>query len=133
MRLILHTAAYWLMLTLRDAIAKAHALATAEFNTIRLRLLKLGARGCRDDFPHPPRLCCCLSGRHVDPPHRGCADADRAVNDGAPIAPVTRPENLQRLPKDQSPRRNRRLGASCSCRASVTVRLSPGTAVNKSG
>ena len=44
MRLILHTAAYWLMLTLREAIPKAHALATAEFNTIRLRLLKLGAR-----------------------------------------------------------------------------------------
>jgi DDE family transposase len=44
MRLILHTAAYWLMLTLRDAVPKAHALATAEFNTIRLRLLKLGAR-----------------------------------------------------------------------------------------
>src|ERR1700676_895146 len=43
-RLILHTAAYWLMLTVRDAIPKAHALATAEFNTIRLRLLKLGAR-----------------------------------------------------------------------------------------
>src|SRR5216683_286320 len=41
MRLILHTAAYWLMLTVRDAIPKAHALATAEFNTIRLRLLKL--------------------------------------------------------------------------------------------
>ena len=44
MRLILHTAAYWLLLTVRDAIPKAHALATAEFNTIRLRLLKLGAR-----------------------------------------------------------------------------------------
>jgi len=44
MRLILHTAAYWLMLTLRDAIPKAHALTTAEFNTIRVRLLKLGVR-----------------------------------------------------------------------------------------
>src|SRR5881275_2381764 len=44
MRLILHTAAYWLMLTVRDMIPKGHALATAEFNTIRLRLLKLGAR-----------------------------------------------------------------------------------------
>lgn len=42
MRLILHTAAYWLMLTLRDAIPKAHALAKAEFATIRL--IKLGAR-----------------------------------------------------------------------------------------
>ena len=38
MRLILHTAAYWLILTLRDAIPKAHALATAEFATLRLRL-----------------------------------------------------------------------------------------------
>lgn len=41
---VLHTAAYWLMLTVRDAIPKAHALAKAEFATIRLRLLKLGAR-----------------------------------------------------------------------------------------
>jgi len=43
-RLTLHTAAYWLILTLRDAIPKTHALAKAEFATIRLRLLKLGAR-----------------------------------------------------------------------------------------
>jgi Transposase DDE domain group 1 len=40
----LRTAAYWLMFTLRDAIPKAHALAKAEFATIRLRLIKLGAR-----------------------------------------------------------------------------------------
>src|ERR1700746_2985231 len=44
MRLILHTAAYWLMPTLRDAVPQAHAPPPAEFNTIRLRLLKLGAR-----------------------------------------------------------------------------------------
>jgi Transposase DDE domain group 1 len=44
MRLILHTAAYWLILTVRDAIPKAHALAAAEFATLRLRLLKLGTR-----------------------------------------------------------------------------------------
>jgi transposase InsO family protein len=44
MRLILHTAAYWLILTVRDAIPRTHALATAEFTTIRLRILKLGAR-----------------------------------------------------------------------------------------
>jgi hypothetical protein len=99
MRLILHTAAYWLMLTLRDAIPKAHALATAEFNTIRLRLLKLGARVV--EMASRVRLAFAAAA-HFDPPHRGCADADRAVNDGAAIAPVTRPENLQRLPKDQS-------------------------------
>ena len=44
MRLILHTAAYWLMLTLRDAIPQTHALAKAEFATLRLRVLKLAAR-----------------------------------------------------------------------------------------
>lgn len=44
MRLVLHTAAYWLMLTVRDAIPGTHALAKAEFATIRTRLLKLGAR-----------------------------------------------------------------------------------------
>ena len=44
MRLILHTAAYWLILTVRDAIPKTHVLATAEFATLRLRLLKLGTR-----------------------------------------------------------------------------------------
>ena len=43
-RLVLHTAAYWLMLTLREAVPKAHQLSKAEFVTLRLRLLKLGAR-----------------------------------------------------------------------------------------
>ena len=43
-RLVLHTAAYWLMLGLRDAIPAASPLAKAEFTTLRLRLLKLGAR-----------------------------------------------------------------------------------------
>jgi hypothetical protein len=44
MRLIVHTGAYWLMLAVRDAIPKAHGLAKAEFVTIRLRLIKIGAR-----------------------------------------------------------------------------------------
>ena len=44
MRLVLHTAAYWLMLTVRDTIPKPHPLATAEFTTLRLRLLKIAAR-----------------------------------------------------------------------------------------
>jgi len=43
-RLVLHTAAYWLMLTLRDAIPKPQPLATAEFATLRIRLLKIAAR-----------------------------------------------------------------------------------------
>jgi Transposase DDE domain group 1 len=43
-RLILHTAAYWLMLMLRDAIPKPQPLANAEFVTLRARLLKIAAR-----------------------------------------------------------------------------------------
>jgi hypothetical protein len=43
-RLVLHTGAYWLMLALRNAIPAAHELATAEFDTLRLKLLKIGAR-----------------------------------------------------------------------------------------
>lgn len=43
-RLVLHTAAYWLMLTVRDAIPAPRDLAKAEFATLRLRLLKIAAR-----------------------------------------------------------------------------------------
>ena len=43
-RLVLHTAAYWLMLSLRDAIPTASPLAKAEFATLRLKLLKIAAR-----------------------------------------------------------------------------------------
>jgi Transposase DDE domain group 1 len=43
-RLILHTAAYWLMLAMRDAAPKRSLLSTAEFATIRLRLIKIAAR-----------------------------------------------------------------------------------------
>ena len=43
-RLTLHTAAFWLMHTLRAAIPSGHALAKAELNTLRLRLLKIAAR-----------------------------------------------------------------------------------------
>ena len=43
-RLVLHTAAYRLMLTMRDTTAKLHPFATAEFTTLRMRLLKLAAR-----------------------------------------------------------------------------------------
>ena len=55
-RLVLHTAAYWLMLTVRDTIPKSHALATAEFATLRLRLLKPGSsrRSRASAWPSPP-------------------------------------------------------------------------------
>jgi hypothetical protein len=43
-RLVLHTAAYWLMLTVRDAIPQPQTLASAEFATLRMRLIKIAAR-----------------------------------------------------------------------------------------
>jgi Transposase DDE domain group 1 len=44
MRLILHTAAYWLVRTIQAAIPWGEALSSAEFSTIRLRLLKIAVR-----------------------------------------------------------------------------------------
>jgi hypothetical protein len=43
-RLILHTAAYWLLLTMRGAAPARSPLRCAEFNTLRLRLIKIAAR-----------------------------------------------------------------------------------------
>jgi len=43
-RLVLHTAAYWLLLKVRDNIPKLQPLAIAEFKTIQMRLIKIGAR-----------------------------------------------------------------------------------------
>jgi hypothetical protein len=43
-RLILHTAAYWIMLTLRQALPERSPLFRAEFTTLRLHLIKIAAR-----------------------------------------------------------------------------------------
>jgi Transposase DDE domain group 1 len=43
-RLVLHTAAFWLIHGVRAAIPPTDSLATAEFATIRDRLIKIGAR-----------------------------------------------------------------------------------------
>ena len=43
-RLVLHSAAYWIMLTLRAAVPVESPLAKAEFRTLRERLIKVAAR-----------------------------------------------------------------------------------------
>ena len=43
-RLVFHTAAFWLMLAVRNAIPKSRDLAKAEFATLRLKLIKIAAR-----------------------------------------------------------------------------------------
>ena len=44
MRLVLHTAAYWVLLTVRDAIPSPQPLAIAQFKTLQMRLIKIAAR-----------------------------------------------------------------------------------------
>jgi hypothetical protein len=44
MRLIFHTAAYWLVRTIQAAIRQGDTLSGADFSTIRLRLLKIAVR-----------------------------------------------------------------------------------------
>jgi hypothetical protein len=44
MRLTLHTAAYWLLWTVQQAIPDKSPLKRAEFATLRIRLVKIGAR-----------------------------------------------------------------------------------------
>jgi len=55
MRLILPTAAYWLMLTVRVAVQGAHPLASAEFNTL-LADTPITGRFARSSF-HPTKSC----------------------------------------------------------------------------
>jgi hypothetical protein len=92
MRLPLHTAAYWLILTMHDAIPAAHALATADVATVRLRLSKLGHPRHRNRLPRPPRLRRGVSGGDALPPHRGGSNACRAINPGSVVAPFSSPQ-----------------------------------------
>ena len=87
MRLVLHTAAYWLVLAVREAIPKAHALAKAEFATIRLRLLKVAARDHRERQPGAPRLRRRLSRCQPVPPTRGQPQRPRPAELRGPAAP----------------------------------------------
>jgi hypothetical protein len=59
---VLHTAAYWLMLAVREAIPKARDLAIAEFATLRLRLIKPPVSS------KPPAACGSPSPPHVQKP-----------------------------------------------------------------
>ena len=44
LRLTLHTAAYWLLWTVQQAIPEGATLKRAEFATLQIRLVKIGAR-----------------------------------------------------------------------------------------
>ena len=89
-RLVLHTAAYWLMLTVRDAIPKERDLAKAEFATLRLKSAQDRRSRGRNGEPRPLGLRRRLSrGRALRRPTRR-AHAARTLNDGAqrPLRPA---------------------------------------------
>ena len=81
LRLVLHTAAYWLMLALRDAVPRRMPLAWVEFATLRARLLKIGAR-----VVERPRASASTSLRPVRTPL--CSDCWRGAS--PPPAPERR-------------------------------------------
>lgn len=59
-RLVLHTAAYWLLHGVRAAAPKDSPLARAELGTLRLKLIKIAARvveGARRILVHLPSSC----------------------------------------------------------------------------
>jgi hypothetical protein len=66
-RLVLHTAAFWLMHGVGAAIPRNNPLASAEFATIRERLIKIGARVNRAHRAHPHPAADQLPGRRVVP------------------------------------------------------------------
>ena len=88
-RLVLHTCAYWLMLTVRDAIPKQCDLAKAEFVTLRLRLLKMPLASSK-----PPEPCAWPSRPVIPrrPSSPACpARSPRSAPDRRGIGPFPRP------------------------------------------
>jgi hypothetical protein len=84
-RLVLHTAAFWLMHGVRAAIPRTSPLAGAEFATIRERLIKIGARV----IEHIARIrvhCQPVARkRHCsEPSHSACSNPARELRGVAP-------------------------------------------------
>ena len=112
MRLVLHTAAYWLVLAVREAIPKAHALAKAEFATIRLQAAQGRRPRHRERQPCPPRLRRRLPRRRPVPPDRGRPQARAKLSAGAapprrahPVPPT--PTQTPITPRRQPAKRSR--------------------------
>jgi Transposase DDE domain group 1 len=87
-RLILHTAAFWLMLSVRDAIPQTHPLAKAEFNTLRECLIKIGARviehlaRVRVQLPQAARRASCSAPSRLASRHPGSGGGIRPDEQG---------------------------------------------------
>ena len=97
MRLILHTAAYWLMLTVRDAIPRPQALANGEFSTHPTAVIEDRRADQGDRQPDQAGVRGKLPRRRTVPWLAWCADPAPNVS-GGPSAPAeSHLINLQRL------------------------------------
>jgi hypothetical protein len=107
-RLVLHTAAFWLMHGVRAAIPKTNPLAKCEFATIRERLIKIAARdrACR---AYPRAAAHHLPGRGAFPVCRTRPHAFRSISRGAvcPDEPPTRQINPERAASRVASHRSR--------------------------
>jgi len=96
-RLVLHTAAYWLLLTVRDAIPKTQPLAIAQFKTLQMRLIKIAARITETRHAGPHRLRRRLSRSRAVQRSGAQLPACRAMTRGACAPHPPRPVHPQRL------------------------------------
>ena len=126
MRLILHTAAYWLIHRPR----RHPQSPPARHRRVRHHppaAVETRHAGYRIGVTCSARLCRCLPRRRFDPPRRSVADASGAVSDGAAIAP-SKPSTIKYIS-----RRNRRLDTSRAHPASAPNPFAAITALNKRG
>ncbi len=91
-RLVLHTAAYWLMLEVRDAIPKIRDLARAEFTTLRLSPAQDRGQDRGNPAPRAHRLRGRLSrGRCHRRSVSGPAQATDLIDGATPLTPKPGP------------------------------------------
>jgi hypothetical protein len=97
-RLVLHTTAFWLIHGVRAAIPQTSPLASAEFATIRERLIKIGARVI-EHIAHPRPPANELPGGDIVPKRRTRPAAIRPMSCGAmcPNEPPPRQINPKRV------------------------------------
>jgi len=108
MRLILHTAAYWLLWAVRQSIPDSAPLKQAEFTTLQLRLVKIGARIIETASRIRTRLCQRMPGKGARRSHlSSLRPGSQTTNEGktarairrsplkAPITPKSPTENSQ--------------------------------------
>ena len=108
-RLVLHTAAYWLMLALRDAVPRRMPLAWCEFATPPPEIAQDRRPGDREGRPRPHSLRLGLSRRRPVPPADRPARHFGTLTAGAPCPANPRPFNPQpRHRKPQTPAPQRR-------------------------